>query len=336
MAITDYTESERKAELLALLLALKENGSYHSTGSDGKILYTLLFTTYQKMIEQDQQNFFIPKQQQSAISTSLQNTIDFYQSAKQGEIKQLLENLKPDDRTSFMILPIQFLTEGEQKHAAGLLIHRHNDQYVLSILDKARFFQQRTGSYLTIPEKNIEKFSELLLDSKNSDEIHRNSPTVSYDRWSNYGILKAFTTLSNEPQAKDLKINLSRQIEGNCIIAGVDAAFKTALYHCHTDIFQTIDTRKEKLTPKYNVKENATFQMRRRFLHALKGNDHNENKKLDRIFSYYEERKKMKKKLLKLNKTWKNSRNPLLKLIYHLKKTSIQKNSTPFIMDLTI
>ena len=65
--------------------------------------------------------------------------------------------------------------------------------------------------------------------------------------------------------------------------------------------------------------------MRRRFLHALKGNDHNENKKLDRIFSYYEERKKMKKKLLKLNKTWKNSRNPLLKLIYHLKKTSIQK-----------
>ena len=42
--------------------------------------------------------------------------------------------------TSFMILPIQFLTEGEQKHAAGLLIHRHNDQYVLSILDKARFF----------------------------------------------------------------------------------------------------------------------------------------------------------------------------------------------------
>ncbi len=325
MAITDYTESERKAELLALLLALKENGSYHSTGSDGKILYTLLFTTYQKMIAQDQQNFFIPKQQQSAISTSLQNTIDFYQSAKQGEIKQLLENLKPDDRTSFMILPIQFLTEGEQKHAAGLLIHRHNDQYVLSILDKARFFQQRTGSYLTIPEKNIEKFSELLLDSKNSDEIYRNSPTVSYDRWSNYGILKAFTTLSNEPHAKDLKINLSKQIEGNCIIAGVDAAFKTALYHCHTDIFQTIDTRKEKLTPKYNVKENATFQMRRRFLHALKGNDHNENKKLDRIFSYYEERKKMKKKLLKLNKTWKNSRNPLLKLIYHLKKNSIQK-----------
>ncbi|MGM0155902.1 hypothetical protein IGI47_000144 [Enterococcus sp. AZ191] len=126
MAITDYTESERKAELLALLLALKENGSYHSTGSDAKILYTLLFTTYQKMIAQDQQNFFIPKQQQSAIATSLQNTIDFYHATKQGEIKQLLENLKPDDRTSFMILPIQFLTEGEQKHAAGLLIHRYN------------------------------------------------------------------------------------------------------------------------------------------------------------------------------------------------------------------
>ena len=75
MAITDYTESERKAELLALLLALKENGSYHSTGSDGKILYTLLFTTYQKMIAQDQQNFFIPKQQQSAISTRRDQTI---------------------------------------------------------------------------------------------------------------------------------------------------------------------------------------------------------------------------------------------------------------------
>lgn len=327
MAITDYTESERKAELLALLLALKENGSYHSTGSDGKILYTLLFTTYKKMITQDRQNFFIPQQQQSAIATSLQNTIDFYDATKQGKIKQLLENLKPDDRTSFMILPIQFLTEGEQKHAAGLLIHRSNDQYVLSILDKARFFQQRTGSYLTIPEKNIEKLSELLLDSKKSDEIYQNSPTISYDRWSNYGILKAFTTLSNEPQAKDLKIKLSRQIEGNCIIAGVDAAFKTALYHCHTDIFQTIDTRKEKLTPKYNVKENATFQMRRYFLNTLKGNEHNENKKLDRIFSYYEERKKMKKKLLKLNKKWKNSRNPLLKLIYHLKKNSIQKKT---------
>ena len=60
MAITDYTESERKAELLASLLCIKENGSYHSTGSDGKILYTLLFTTYQKMIAQDQQNFFYP------------------------------------------------------------------------------------------------------------------------------------------------------------------------------------------------------------------------------------------------------------------------------------
>ena len=35
--------------------------------------------------------------------------------------------------------------------------------------------------------------------------------------------------------------------------------------------------------------------MRRRFLHALKGNDHNENKKLDRNFSYYEERKSLTK-----------------------------------------
>lgn len=76
----------------------------------------------------------------------------------------------------------KYITEGNQKHAAGLLIHKQANQYVLSILDKAHFFKQRTSSYFTILEKNIEKISKLLLDSKSSDEFYRNSAPVSYDR----------------------------------------------------------------------------------------------------------------------------------------------------------
>ncbi len=289
MAVTDYTESERKVELLSLLLGLKENDAYHSTGPDGKILYTLLFTAYQKMIEQDQQNFFIPSQQKPAVISSLQNTIDFYHSTNKNEVKQLLEKLRPDDRTSFMILPIQFLTEGEQKHAAGLLIHRQEDQYVLSVVDKARFFNRRTGSYFKIPSKNLESFSQILLDSKKSDDLYRDSQATSYDRRSNYGILKALENLSSTP-TKDLKIKLSDQILGNCIVAEVDATLKTALFNNHTDIFNEIETRKT-LKPKYSVAENSTFKTRKRLLFGLKSDDQKENKKLDYLFSYYDERK---------------------------------------------
>ena len=99
---------------------------------------------------------------------------------------------------------------------------------------------------------------------------------------------------------KRLKINLSRQIEGNCIIAGVDAAFKTALYHCHTDIFQTIDTRKEKLTPKIQCKRECYISDASTLPPCLKrAMITMKIKKLDRIFSYYEERKKNEKETLK-------------------------------------
>ncbi|MFN6832876.1 hypothetical protein SFB97_12030 [Enterococcus hirae] len=328
MSEKNLSSTEKKAELLALFLGLKDSNVFHSSGPDAKEFYQLLFSNYQKMILKDSDNFFVAKEHKASVIESLQHTIDFYETQMVTDIVHLLERLKSDNYTSFIITSANFLTEGEgTKHSVGLLIHKKKDYYTVAILDKGGYYNERQGSYVKIPKSKLQLLSQVLLDNKST-----NKTVGSHNKMQNYGILNAIVELSNNddisyvsPKASDLKIKVKKQMVGNCIFAGVNLAFKTALFCCHTDVYKDIDHRKNNISIKPMEKIEASYETNQRFLNVLKGNDINENKVLDIIYSYYEERKHAKMSLPKINKKWKTSKNPFLRIKYHIRKWQIQQ-----------
>lgn len=63
------TELQRHLDIFALSLSLKKNNKWYL--EDDKVSYPLLFSTYIKIIQQDEQEFFVPKQDKLKMIQSL-------------------------------------------------------------------------------------------------------------------------------------------------------------------------------------------------------------------------------------------------------------------------
>lgn len=273
--MNDY---ELRYELLALTLGIKNNDCIFAMSEDEKKGYHLLFSTYQIMIEQDKDEFFIQTKKKDKVLTSLKNTLDFYEATNEREIKKILEKLENNNPESFFILPIGCLFNELNGHVFGIIIYKKDKEYIVTMVDKNLI---RPVEYVTIAKDALDKFiSYLFLNDKKPLEkkLYFNEAAE-------------LVSLSKEKMAIPLNIKTTRQFVGNCLVSEIEATLKLALFNCEADLFNRPPFRYTK-----HLKWGATFpvstlEMRKRFLTAIKTNYPIFDEKLDDLFDKYLARK---------------------------------------------
>ncbi|WP_301359477.1 hypothetical protein [Enterococcus spodopteracolus] len=98
MEINDF---KKRIDMLAMNLSLKENDRFYSG-------LEMIFTLYEKMIQNDQDTFFIDKERKAHIIESLKYSKQIFETKKLMKMQELLLNLRSDDPTDFLIFPATF------------------------------------------------------------------------------------------------------------------------------------------------------------------------------------------------------------------------------------
>ncbi|STD27117.1 hypothetical protein [Enterococcus mundtii] len=269
MEINDF---KKRIDILAMNLSLKENDRFY----DG---LELIFALYEKMIQNDQDAFFIDKERKAHIIESLKYSKQIFEIKKPMKIQELLLNLRSDDPTDFLIFPATFsvFEHNLSAHLCGLIFYRKNNHLLAIQVDKQRYFKQTVVSYTQIPLTKIEHLSKILFVNR---DHYGHKP---------FDIFKDIEAISAAFQSIPT-IQMKEQMTGNCVILELEATLKLALYHCQRDIF-SIDIN-ERVTPTWNlVHPNPTVEMRERFLKVVKGKNKKWNAQFDYIFGYYLYRK---------------------------------------------
>lgn len=267
----------RNIDMLALTLSLKSNDDINCFPG----IYDLLFSTYIKMIKNDQEDFFIDKQRQPHIIQSLQRTIEIYKLTNIEDLHNIFGNLRNNDPTDFVLFPAYFhmLDPKEGGHICGLTIYKRDNEFMIMQVDKESFFESGAVSYVKAPLKNIQELSQIIFSAR---EFFDFKP---------YGILRKIEAISHKFKAIP-SIKLAHQTTGNCGIIEIEATFRLILFHCKKDLFalQTCD----RITPKWgkDSQYSATIEMKVRFVEAMKGTDQEWNQNFDYVLGYYLYRKK--------------------------------------------
>lgn len=267
----------RNIDMLALTLSLKSNDDINCFPG----IYDLLFSTYIKMIKNDQEDFFIDKQRQPNIIQSLQRTIEIYKGTNIEDLHNIFLNLRNNDPTNFVLCPAYFhmLDPKEGGHICGLTIYKRDNELIIMQVDKESFFESGAVSYVKVPLKNIQELSQIIFSAR---EFFDFKP---------YGILRKIEAISHKFKTIP-SIKLAHQTTGNCGIIEIEATLRLILFHCKKDIFalQTCD----RITPKWggDSQDSATIEMKVRFVEAMKGTDQEWNENFDYVLGYYLYRKK--------------------------------------------
>ncbi|THE16272.1 hypothetical protein E1H99_00360 [Enterococcus hirae] len=269
-------EFEKKVDMLALTLSLKENDDFFEAGEG----YPLLFSTYIEMIKNDSDDFFIKKEQKGKIIESLERTRAFYDFEHKEQLQSIFEKITNNDPTDFMIFPSEVFLKGDEgtySQFCGLTVYRKNEDFLVMRVDKAKCFDKNTVSYFKIPSVNVAELSQLFFSQRDFKEREPNF------------IFKQFKDLSGEMKVIPT-ISMKEQRIINGVVSEIEASLKMILFHCHTDIFRLGPGKN--ITPKWNLKHlEPTLEMRKRFLLALKGDNDEWNQHFDYIFDYYLYRK---------------------------------------------
>ncbi|WP_206854425.1 hypothetical protein [Candidatus Enterococcus mangumiae] len=263
-----------RMDMLALTLSLKRNDKKFNIPQNRQ----LLLSTYIKMIESDQDNFFTEKEQKQKIITSLKHSLEFSRLETSESIQNRFEQLRNNDSTDFLLFSVSFFPGDYRQvngHVCGVAVYKKDENFVVLKVDKLRYFDGEAVSYFEIPIKNSPELSHLLFLSKDSINL-----VPHY-------IFKELTKLSVHYGTTPIaSIEMKKQTTGNCVVTEIEASLRTILFNCRQDIF-ALD-KDIKVTPKWNLKHpDPTLEMRRRFHIATKGDDVKENKVLDHIFNYY-------------------------------------------------
>ncbi|THE16269.1 hypothetical protein E1H99_00345 [Enterococcus hirae] len=276
-------EFERRVDMLALTLSLKNNDQLFEANEG----YQLLFSTYIKMIENDEDSFFIEKERKEKVIQSLERTKGFYEN--EGQLQAVFEMMINDDPADFMLFPIDFFTDRDPMniHVCGFTVYKKNEDFIVVNVDKDRSFNDKVVNFFKIPSRHIAKLSQLFFVERGY--LRYKCREDDYVARGPYAIFIHLRALSSEAKAISA-ITMQEQSTSNCVVSEVEASIRTILFNCRTDIFSLPEDTK--ITPKWNLAHSEpTVEMRKRFLLAMKGEDEGWNQHFDYLFDYYLHRK---------------------------------------------
>ncbi|MCH1976798.1 hypothetical protein MCG01_06635 [Enterococcus hirae] len=257
-------EYERLYEILTTSLGLKTNDNVKWAEEQLKINFTPLLSAYKKMIETDNDEFFIDKNRKQSIIDSLSNSLAFLHIQESNHFIQLLENLNENDPTSFLIIPILFPINfpSTSFHTSGLIIHKQENKYIVTNVDKSMYFSlQSPAAYMSISVNDkhaVAYFAQELFYNRRYDPSY----------FLPLELLHKIVLFSEEKAASPLNISMAKQHTGNCFPTELEAAFKIALFNCKQNIFSHPNNQPA-LKPKWNPSPDSTLEMRKRLLEAL-------------------------------------------------------------------
>lgn len=295
-------ELHRLCDIWALTLGLKDNVNWIS--SDDKTNYPLLLSIYIETLKQDHDNFFIETTKKEKFIQSLERSKQFYTFEHGEELSNVLQTMRDDDPTDFMLLPIHYLLKKPKIdlnmgvidgfRASGLLIYKAPTGYKAVIVDKMRPIDGLPVSYVLIPPKNLSSLCEkLLLNNQVKKYTKAELPTVKKRE-----ILETIIDHSISKKLLPLNVYTGYQKVANDTTLAIKAPIKTALFHCQYDIFKLRDPYYEKITWKNvssnpETNSNPTITARKSLLATIKKFSGVSNC-FDHLFSWYLTKKQRK------------------------------------------
>ncbi|MBF8808518.1 MAG: hypothetical protein IC227_09840 [Enterococcus lacertideformus] len=272
-------EETKKQHILAMGLRLSDSIGFEVVGEKGAENFQFLFSTFKRMIKNDHQCQLVDNQSKEAVLQSLYHTIAFYSTTNVKEVQNLLENLENNVDESFMIIPVYKVSKFVHDHVHCLLIHKINDQYVVTKMDKLHNFTvsgevyKYANFYTKISKNKLPALSQILFLSKQE-----------YRKESILNIADIINTL-NKCKRTNLPVDWSgyRGV-ADCPINEPLATLRLALYNCRHNIFTD-------RTNRYKPKVENSKEFHKHFFQAF-----NENKKevkpyYQALWQIYEERK---------------------------------------------
>lgn len=271
-------EEEKKQHILAMGLRLSDSIGFEVVGEKGAENFQFLFSTFKRMIENDHQCQLVDNQSKEAVLQSLDHTIAFYSTTNVKEVQELLENLENNVAKSFIIIPVYKVSKFTHDHVHCLLIHKINDQYVVTKTDKLHNFTvsgevyEYANFYKKISKNKLPALSQALFLSK--QEYHKESIL---------DFAYIIDTL-NKCERTHLPVYWSdyRSIT-NCPINEPLATLRIALYNCRHNIF----AKKKQFNPK--MKSSKDFH--KHFFQAFIENKKEGMSYYQELWQIYEERK---------------------------------------------
>ena len=261
--------------ILAMALRLGKATNFKAVGKKGKENYQFLFSKLIKMIENDQDSFFIETVKKNDLIHSLEHTIDYYDAKKREDIQHIMENLKEDDPTSFVIIPSYSTTiRLFHDHIYSLIIHKNKD-YIVTKINKLE--SMTTNFQLKIDEKNLNKLSDILYYSK----FEYRKTRISVDIFSK---LKKIAV--EKPSALHVKMRGYPGIT-NCPILEPLTALKWTVYNCNKPISSAEIKEKKVINPKLWPSK----ELRMRFYQTFLTDNEQHNQQFSILWHYYTMRK---------------------------------------------
>ncbi|PQF21947.1 hypothetical protein [Enterococcus mundtii] len=261
--------------ILAMALRLGKAANFKAVGKEGKENYQFLFSKLIKMVENDQDSFFIETDKKNDLIHSLGHTIDYYDAKKKEDIQHIIENLREDDPTSFVIIPsYSTTTRLFHDHIYSLIIHKKED-YIVTKIDKLE--SMISNFQLKVDPKNLDKLSDILYYSK----FDYRKTRISVDIFSK---LKKIST--EKPFALHNKLRGYPGIT-NCPILEPLTALKWTVYNCNKPILSDEIKKKQVIYPKLWPSKD----LRVRFYQTFLGDDEQHNRQFSMLWNYYVMRK---------------------------------------------
>ncbi|WP_218657006.1 hypothetical protein, partial [Enterococcus hirae] len=245
------TELQRHLDIFALSLSLKKNNRW--SPEDDKVNYPLLFSIYIKMIQQDEQEFFVRKQDKLKMIQSLNRSKDFYSFTRHTQLFHTLKRMISNDPRDFILLPLSYSIKKNKKscHVSGALIYKETKNYRIILVDKRKHLSNSSVNMVKIPSEKMAPLCKELFAQRDHPKLE-----TCYD------ILYRIIDHSSSNSFSSLDYTMHEQKEGNCVVKEIEATAKTALLHCRHNLLASQGKKK--------LKWSDTLEMQKRFLTVIK------------------------------------------------------------------
>ncbi|MZU11596.1 hypothetical protein GUA37_10560, partial [Bifidobacterium longum] len=268
------TEDEfiKRLDMLALALSL-DTMSENFRSSLG--MYELVFSTYISMIKNDPDEFFTEKGQRARVLESLQRSKEFCSIENRENLKKLLENMRDNDPTDFMIFPIPLkspISEYMMPQLSTLTIYKREDYFVVTQVENGQLDELRQQDYFWIPLMDVVSLCEIITFDRNAiGSIDSEVPNI----------VDEIRGISDQYQVTSTPVDKKETIAFNDHwISKVESALRIILSNCRTNEFFIESTIPP--LPTWNMKHpDPNIEMKKRFLEAVKGKKQEWNEQFD-------------------------------------------------------